>query len=172
MNNLTPTTLGINEVIPYWRNPRNATDADIAKIMSSIAEYGYVNWLIVDTENVIITGHTRYLALRRLGLEQIQVYVSDIDAHSAKEYRVIDNRSAEYTEWDKAKLITEFEAGGNSALLTAFFPELDLDTGEVDLGLGAVPRPEPSERDWSFLTVTCTGCFHEFKLDDAEEVQP
>lgn len=172
MKTLVPKKLKINDIVPYWRNPRNATDADIAKIMQSIQEYGYVNWIIVDHDNVIITGHTRYLALRRLGFTELDVYESDIGPNEAKEYRIIDNRSAEFTQWDREGLLREVGELTETSVIPAFFPELDLSTGEVDLSHG-VPelRPDVPETPGASKIATCVHCYHQWELSDDDVVK-
>lgn len=172
---LTKKTIPIDQIIPYWRNPRNATDADIAKIMSSIEEYGYVNWLILDEANTIVTGHTRYLALRRLGYTELDVYISDMEQKEAKEYRIIDNRTAEGTGWDREKLIAEI-GEDPPPLMSAFFPELDLNLhGELATGLDlSLPSPvldRVFDNTPASVTATCTHCYHSFELNDSHVVK-
>ena len=57
-------TVDINTIKPYWRNPRKNNGAIGHK--NSIAKYGYNNPILIDKDNVIISGHTRYMALRQL----------------------------------------------------------------------------------------------------------
>jgi hypothetical protein len=162
----------IDEVVPYWRNPRSATDSDIAKVMRSIEEYGYQAPIIVDADNVIVAGHTRYMACRRLGYTEVSVLTTDLDQHACKEYRIIDNRSAELTGWDRDKLLSELREFGSSGVLSAFFPEVDLNmetmnvedlVRPVDLAPPKPPAAVPSR------TVICPKCYHEFELAKEEK---
>jgi hypothetical protein len=168
-------TVGIDEIIPYWRNPRNATDADIAKVMMSITEYGYQAPIIVDADNVIIVGHTRYLALRRLGWTEVPVMVSDLEPHSAKEYRIIDNRAGEFTAWDRDLLLTELRGFTSEEMLNAFFPDMDLTAELTDEALlPPIERPGRNLHDDPVFgdTCICPHCFHQFSLASLETASP
>ena len=87
--------------IPYARNPRIAPEASIAKVAASIAEYGWRQLIVVDPDGVIVVGHTRLLAAKRLGLTEVPVYVAtDLTTQQIKAYRLADNRTAEESSWD------------------------------------------------------------------------
>ncbi len=87
--------------LPYARNPRPAPEAAIAKVAASLAEYGWRQPIVVDAQGVIVVGHTRLLAARRLGLDQVPVHVAtDLTPQQIKAYRLADNRTAEETSWD------------------------------------------------------------------------
>ena len=91
----------IERPIPYARNPRIAPEAAVAKVAASLAEYGWRQPIVVDTQGVIVAGHTRLLAAQRLGLAQVPVHVaSDLTAQQIKAYRLADNRTAEESSWD------------------------------------------------------------------------
>jgi len=62
---------GISTLIPYARNARTHSDAQIAEIAGSIREFGFTNPVLIDPEGGIIAGHGRVLAARQLGMEQI-----------------------------------------------------------------------------------------------------
>ena len=61
-------TVDLDRVRPYWRNPRRVTEDAVTQLMASISEYGYQQPIVVDSDYVIIVGHTRYAALRRLNI--------------------------------------------------------------------------------------------------------
>jgi ParB-like chromosome segregation protein Spo0J len=67
----------IDKLVPYARNPRTHSDAQIAQIAASIAEFGFNNPILVDTQAGIIAGHGRLLAARKLQLEHVPVIVLD-----------------------------------------------------------------------------------------------
>jgi hypothetical protein len=67
----------IEKLIPWARNPRTHSDAQIAQIAASIAEFGFNNPILVDTKAGIIAGHGRLLAARKLGLKEVPVIVLD-----------------------------------------------------------------------------------------------
>ena len=97
-------------VIPYARNPRTATDTAVGKVAASIKEFGFRVPIIVDSEGVIIAGHTRLAAAKRLGLERVPVLVAaDLSPAQVKAYRIADNRTAQETGWERELLELELE---------------------------------------------------------------
>lgn len=102
--------VSIDKIIPYINNPRKNTDTAIIKVASSIKEFGWQQPIVVDTENVIVVGHTRYLAAKKLELEKIPVVIaSELTSAQIKAYRIADNRIAEESEWDGDLLSVEIE---------------------------------------------------------------
>ena len=65
----------VDQLVPYVRNPRTHTPEQIAQVAGSIAEFGFVNPILVGTDNVIIAGHARFAAARKLGLTEVPVIV-------------------------------------------------------------------------------------------------
>ena len=91
----------IDKPTPYARNPRQAPEIAIAKVAASLKEFGFRQPIVVDEEHVVIAGHTRLLAAKRLGLEQVPVHVAcGLTPQQVKAYRIADNRSAQETTWD------------------------------------------------------------------------
>jgi hypothetical protein len=94
---------------PYPGNARVCPEAAIAKVAASIAEYGFRSPLLVDAEGVIIAGHTRLLAARRLQLATVPVIVcADLPPEKVRALRLADNRTAQETTWDDDLLAVEF----------------------------------------------------------------
>ena len=161
-------TLHIDRITPYWRNPRQINDEAVEKVAESIEKFGYQQPIIVDAEHVIIAGHTRYKALRKLGRTEVPVIVSDLDSQRANEYRVIDNRSGEYTGWDEDLLMQELREF-SEASLESYFPDMDLGLDFDDLDpVGAAENEAAAEavsgqlgNDAPVDTIefTCTNCF-------------
>ena len=101
----------IERLIPYARNPRTHSDAQIAQIAASIAEFGFNNPILVDTKAGIIAGHGRLLAARKLGLEEVPVIVLDHLTETQKRaYILADNQLAMNAGWDSDLLRTELAA--------------------------------------------------------------
>jgi len=96
----------ISTIKPYWRNPRK-NSAAIDALTKSIETYGFNVPILVDLEGVIIAGHTRYKAALKIGLDAIPCVTLDLPPEKAKEYRIVDNRTSELTEWDLDLLIPE-----------------------------------------------------------------
>jgi DNA modification methylase len=90
----------LSEIKPYPGNPRQNKSA-VDAVAASIQEFGFRQPIVVDAENVIICGHTRFLAAQKLGLEEVPVHVAkDLTPAQIKAYRIADNKSAELSEWD------------------------------------------------------------------------
>jgi len=101
----------IYKLIPFARNPRTHSDAQIAQIAASIAEFGFNNPILVDTKAGIIAGHGRLLAARKLGLTEVPVIVLDHLSEAQKRaYIIADNQLALNAGWDDDLLRGELAA--------------------------------------------------------------
>ena len=99
--------VSIDRVIPYEKNPRKNAQA-VEKVAASIKTYGFRVPIIVDKNFIIVAGHTRLLAAKCLGLENVPVHVAgDLTPEQCKAYRIADNKTAEYAEWDMDLLAQE-----------------------------------------------------------------
>ena len=99
-----------DKLIPYINNPRNNENA-IDKVASSIQEFGFKVPIVVDKDNVVINGHTRLLASKKLGLEEVPCIVAnDLSEAQIKAFRIADNKVSEYSTWDMELLQIELEA--------------------------------------------------------------
>src|ERR1700683_5349231 len=101
----------VERLIPFARNPRTHSDAQIAQIAASIAEFGFNNPILMDTNAGILAGHGRLLAARKLGLIEVPVIVLDHLSEAQKRaYVIADNKLAENAGWDDEMLRLEIEA--------------------------------------------------------------
>ena len=101
--------IDIGRIVPYARNPRRNDDA-VAKVAASIAEFGWRQPIVVDEQMVIVAGHTRYEAARKLGLPTVPIHVaSGLSSSQIKAYRLMDNRSHQEAEWDFDLLALELK---------------------------------------------------------------
>src|ERR1019366_159278 len=101
----------LETLIPYAQNPRTHSDAQIAQIAASIAEFGFNNPILVDTKAGIIAGHGRLLAARKLQLEHVPVIVLDHLTEAQKRaYIIADNQLALNAGWDDDLLRAELAA--------------------------------------------------------------
>ena len=95
--------------MPYINNPRN-NEAAVDRVAASIKEFGFNVPLVLDCENVIITGHTRYIAAKKLGLDTVPcIYAEGLSKAQVKAYRIADNKVSEYASWDDELLALELE---------------------------------------------------------------
>jgi len=101
----------VERLIPYARNARTHTDEQVAQIAASIAEFGWTNPVLVGSEGVLIAGHARLLAARKLAMTEVPVIVLDHLSESQRRALVIaDNRLALSAGWDEDMLRVELEA--------------------------------------------------------------
>src|ERR1700722_8077512 len=97
-----------DKLIPWARNPRTHSDAQVAQIAASIAEFGFNNPILVDTKAGIIAGNGRLLAARKLGLTEVPVIVLDHLTEAQKRaYIIADNQLALNAGWDEDLLRAE-----------------------------------------------------------------
>ena len=90
----------IDEIIPYENNPRNNEEA-VEPVMKSIKEFGFKVPMVIDKENIIVTGHTRYKAAKKLEIDKVPCIIADdLSEDQIKAYRLADNKVAEFAEWD------------------------------------------------------------------------
>lgn len=118
---LTIQQAPIDTVIPYARNPRKNTTA-ITQVASSLKEFGFRQPIVVDKEMVVVVGHTRLLAAKQLGYTEVPIHIATtLTPQQIKAYRIADNRTNEFAEWDLDFLKLEMEETGN--LFTGFTDE-------------------------------------------------
>src|SRR5690606_35763003 len=90
----------IDDIQPYERNPR-LNDQAVDAVAASLAEFGFRQPIVVDADGVIIVGHTRWKAAKKLGLAKVPVHVAtDLSPERIKAYRIADNETATLAEWN------------------------------------------------------------------------
>lgn len=110
----------IDSLQEYENNPRD-NDAAVEAVAESIDLYGFKVPIILDGDGIIIAGHTRLKAAKRLGMEQVPcIVVDDLDAEQVKAFRLADNRVAEQASWDFEMLAEEIQALNLEQGLTGF----------------------------------------------------
>ena len=100
----------VNDIVPYENNPRNNESA-VDAVVESIKEFGFKVPIIVDKNNVIIAGHTRYKAAKKLGMKIVPVLKDeDLTPDQVKAFRIMDNKSSEKSNWDYEALLKEMDS--------------------------------------------------------------
>lgn len=134
----------IENVIPYARNPRK-NDQAVAAVKASIKEFGFQQPLVVNSEGVIVVGHTRLKAAQELGLTNVPVTIAkDLSESQIKAYRILDNKTGEKAEWDSELLglelddLAEFDFG-------EFDCEFEKGDGEVNTQEDEIPEVSEDE---------------------------
>ena len=102
-------SISIGKIKPYENNPRRNDDA-VEGVKESIRQFGFKIPIVIDRNNVIVCGHTRYKASKELGLKKIPcIRADDLTDEQIKAFRIADNKVSEVAEWDDAKLHIELE---------------------------------------------------------------
>jgi DNA modification methylase len=131
MDDLAIAWRPLGALIPYARNPRTHSDAQVAQIAASIREFGWTNPVLVDGENGLIAGRGRVLAARKLGLERVPVIeLAHMSEAQKRAYVLADNQLALNAGWDEALLRIEL----------ADLSELGFDVGLIGFGEGELER--------------------------------
>lgn len=142
----------LKDVHPYENNPRKNDDA-AQYVAESIQQFGFKVPIVVDKNNIIVTGHTRYKAAKKLKLETVPVIkADDLTEEQIKAYRLADNKVAEKAQWDFDLLREELEGIFDLDMEALGFEELaiDLDDKEAeeddfDEALPAEPESQPGQ---------------------------
>lgn len=105
MKNHVAGTVKVADVIPYARNPRTHSSAQVTKLAASIKEFGFTNPILIDEEGMVIAGHGRVMAAQKLGLEEVpSITLIDLTPAQKKALVIADNRLAEDAGWDNEML--------------------------------------------------------------------
>ena len=134
-------TLAVDRLIPYARNSRTHSDAQVAQIAASIKEFGFTNPVLIDADGGIIAGHGRVMGARLLGLADVPcIRLGHLTEAQRRAYVIADNRLALNAGWDDAMLALEMRDlmdEGYDVGLTGFdMKEID----ELLAGLDATPQ--------------------------------
>lgn len=132
----------IHSIIPYYQNPRHNENA-IPAVAASIREFGFRQPIVIDTDRVIVIGHTRWRAAQTLGFSHVPVHVAhDLSPERIRALRLADNKVGEIAEWNVDFLQAELNA----------LAEVGFDMKQF--GDFATPTPEewaPKEKRQSWL---------------------
>lgn len=100
----------VDELIAYENNPRKNESA-VESVANSIKEFGFKVPVIITSENIIVAGHTRIKACKKLGINEVPCIIADdLSADQIKAFRLADNRASELADWDLEKLKLEFDS--------------------------------------------------------------
>lgn len=123
----------LSELIPYENNPRK-NDKSVDKVANSIKEFGFKVPIVIDKNNVIVCGHTRYKGAKKLKLKEVPCIVADdLTEEQINAYRLADNKVGEDSEWDFLMLSDEL----------ASIENIDMS----DFGFSLEPLEEESEEE-------------------------
>ncbi len=102
--------IDLSVIKPYEKNPRK-NDAAVNGVAESIRQFGFQQPIVIDKNGVIVAGHTRYKAAKKLGLKTVPcVRAETLTEEQTKAYRILDNKLNELSSWDLETLKTELES--------------------------------------------------------------
>lgn len=131
----------IDKVVPYENNPRRNDDA-VEKVANSLREFGWKQSLVVDSDGILIVGHTRLKAAKSLGMEKVPVLVaSDLTPAQCQMYRIADNSTSELSSWNFELLEVELDG------LQVDFDVSDFGDFKVDFGYSYPPEITNSSKE-------------------------
>lgn len=121
--------LGLDEITPYEYNPRDNEKA-IPAVANSIRSFGFLVPAVVDAENCLVAGHTRWAAARLIGMTEIPcIRAAHLTQEQINAFRLIDNKVAEQASWDHDLLAAEI---GKLADLGLDFTRFGWSREEID----------------------------------------
>ena len=135
--------VSVDDILPYEDNPRKNENA-VQVVMNSISKFGIKQPLVLDENHVIVVGHTRFEAAKRLGYKEVPcVIASDLSDEECRAYRLADNKTNEYSEWDTTLLAGELNAIFN----------IDMEIFGFDLGEEEKQKEKEEKPDVPFTEV-------------------
>jgi ParB-like chromosome segregation protein Spo0J len=141
--NITEADIGL--IKPYEKNTKKHPESHISQVASSIKEFGFNQPIVVDKNNVIIVGHGRFEAAKKLGLKTVPVLKVDLSPTLAKAYRLADNKLNE-SAWDMDLVkieLQDLDKQGFNIDLTGFDKDVILTLDEKD---DVIPEPPKETR--------------------------
>ena len=122
--------IAVKDLIPYEKNTKKHDDVQISNVAESIKQYGFVQPIVIDKNNVVVIGHCRLLAAKKLKMQEVPcVCVDDLTEEQVKALRIVDNKSNE-SPWDFDFLADELA---------------DLDLSDFDFDFGIEEEEEETE---------------------------
>lgn len=142
--------LNLNDLKPYEKNPRKNNEA-VKYVAESIKQFGFKVPIVIDKENIIIAGHTRYKAAKKLGLTDVPCIVADdLTDEQVKAFRLADNKVAEKAEWDFDLLFDELDTIFDIDMESLGFEfdvedETEVEEDDYDSELPEEPKSNPGD---------------------------
>lgn len=152
--------LKIDDLKPYENNPRNNLEA-VEAVANSLRRFGWQQPIVIDKNNVIVAGHTRYEAAKRLAMDKVPCKrAEDLTEEQIKAYRLADNKTSELAGWNFEKLEQELDELADFGMEDfGFTDNSDLDNDLIDSLFMDAPEKEAKPK-----TVICPHCGEEFEV--------
>lgn len=148
----------LEDIRPYDNNPR-LNDEAVPLVAESLKKFGWQQPIVIDRNNVIVAGHTRYKAALRLGMETVPCkYADELTEDEVAAYRLADNKTAEMATWDDEKLAEELAKCAEFDMSAFGFEELD------DLEMDAYSEVDPDDTGGGTKEIECPSCGFVFEV--------
>lgn len=152
----------ISEINEYQNNPR-INDEAIEPVMESIKNFGFLVPVVLDKSNVIIAGHTRKKVAEKLHMETIPcIYAEYLTDEQVKAFRLADNKTAEFSQWDIEKLEKEL-SDIMDIDMESLFHFADFDTENIDVSDDDFLQQYESSQNKKNKMIVCPHCGKEFE---------
>lgn len=144
----------VEDIIPYENNPRKNAEA-VQVVMNSIAAFGIKQPLVLDKDHVIVVGHTRFMAAKKLGYKELPcVIAEDLTEDEIKGYRLADNRTNEYAQWDIELMNSELASIENLDMEQFGFDlKMDEEAKKKEEEKGEVPFTEVLGEEHNYIVL-------------------
>ena len=160
MDKLKVEYRNVADLNPYANNPR-LNDGAVDAVAASIKEFGFKVPIVVDSDGVIVTGHTRLKAAKKLGIDTVPVIVADdLTSEQVKAFRLADNKTGELAQWDFDKLDIELD-GIDEIDMGDFGFDMNLEVEDDDVepiddeGIGGtLPQEHKMKIDSTIIVLT------------------
>ena len=145
----------IADIRPYENNPRN-NEAAIQYVANSIKDFGFKVPIVIDKNGTIITGHTRVLAAKKLGMKTVPcILADDLTPEQVKAFRLADNKVSEMADWNWAKLEKELSGLGDLDWdMSNFGFDMQFDESNEDFNSFFEPAPPRPAQEAAENTAT------------------
>lgn len=129
-------TMRVDDLVPYEKNPRD-NDKAVDAVVNSIKEFGFLVPVLIDNDNIILAGHTRIKAAKKLGMKEVPIIrLQGLTEEGKKKYRLIDNKTSELSSWDYELLKEEIDG----------IDEINLDAFQFGFDIDEDPQPERDQK--------------------------
>ena len=166
--------ININDLVPFDKNPR-INEASIEKVATSIDMHGFNQPIVIDQNNRICVGHSRFYAAKRLDMDSVPVYKKEMTEAQFLAYNIADNKTSEFSTWDEDLLKDNLiELGGldeqllestgfDEESLTEIFDSMESvgEDSEEDSPNKEI-KPDDLGKAKSKMVHTCPECGHKF----------
>ena len=168
----------VKDLKMYENNPRNNDEA-VEEVAKSIKEFGFKVPMVIDKENVIVCGHTRYKACLQLGIKKVPCIIADdLTPEQIKAFRLAENRTNELATWDNEKLKAElqglirsdFDIGDLGFSMDDFYTDETIDVVEDNYQIPENPKPKAKLGQVYILGNHVLMCGDSTKQEDVEKL--